>query len=114
MPFSNVLNLVAALYPIAGRLEALHLSVLSCIASLADAETKISGYPFVFSTNLELGKALDMRPRQVVRALERLEAEGLVTIQGDRHAHRRREAAIEQSPCIDLRVLVARYEELRP
>ncbi|NSZ10066.1 MULTISPECIES: helix-turn-helix domain-containing protein [Agrobacterium] len=114
VPFQHIVNLVDDMEPSDGNLELQQINVLAHLAALADEEMSVSGFPFVFDDNIVLGVVLDLRPRQVARSLERLEKLGLITILGDRNARRRRASDVTQSNGIDLRVLIARYDELRP
>lgn len=113
VPFFQIVDLVDDMEPVEGALEVPQIEVLAHLTALADEEMSKSGYPFVFDDNIVLGAELRRRPRQVTRSLERLEALGLITIMGDRSSRRRRAADVAQSNCIDLRILIARYEELK-
>ena len=113
VPFSKILELVDGMKPSADVIEVQQLNVLKLLAVLAQHEIQKSTFPFVFADNIELGKALELRPRQVARSLERLEALGFITILGERHAPRARAENIMGSTCLDLRILIARYEELK-
>lgn len=113
VPFFQIADLVDDMEPVEGVLEVQQIEVLAHLTALADEEMGRSGNPFVFDDNIVLGAELRLRPRQVTRSLERLEAVGLITIMGDRGGRRRRAADVGQSNCIDLRILIARYEELK-
>lgn len=113
VPFHEIIDLVDDMEPIEGVLEVQQLKVLAHLVALADEEMVKSGMPFVFDDNIVLGVDLDMRPRQVARSLARLEALGLITVLGERRPRRRRATDISQSNGIDLRILFARYQELK-
>lgn len=75
----KLVDLVAALVPV-GDVVALDLDILAQLAVLADDAMTAHGRPHVSVSNDEIAALAHVRPRQVGRALPRLEAADLITI----------------------------------
>lgn len=74
------------------------------------------GHPVVFKSNQQIGFEIDRSPGRVSRLLSRLFDAGLLAMQDSgnykRYPVRNEEGAIVSACGIDLRVLIARYDEL--
>lgn len=111
------LAILAQSLPCTGLITATESHLLTVIINTARADAfNRSGRPIVFKSNRQLAFEINRSPGRVSRILSRLFDAGLITMQDSanlkRYPIRDEDGDIADACGIDLRILIARYEEL--